>query len=105
MRRQSVIKGLLSDGTRGSYSVKRAVVLLAGVVLALVAVVAARAVWLSAKVDPVAGQLLGTIATALAGVASASYVGGKAVEAWKWKGSEEPDEAPRIPDEPGEDKS
>lgn len=92
-----VIKGLLSDGQTGNYSAKRAVVLLAGIVLALVAIVAARAVWLGMKVDPVAGQLLGSIATALASVAGASYVGGKAVEAWRHRGSNPI--TPKIEDE------
>jgi hypothetical protein len=87
--KQPLLKGLLSDGQTGNYSAKRAVVLLAGVVLALVAVVAARAVWFGLKVDPVAGSLLSSIATALAGVAGASYVGGKAVEAWRWRGGAE----------------
>lgn len=85
-----LLRDLVSDGQTGKPSSKRFAVVLAAVVLALVAIVSARAVWYGLTVDPVAGQLLATIAGALAGVAGASYVGGKAVEAWKWRGKDIP---------------
>lgn len=92
-----LLRDVISDGQTGKPSSKRFVMVLAAVVLAGVAFIAARAVWYGMAVDPVAGQLLGVVAGALAGVAGGSYVGGKAVEAWKWRG-----QTAKIPDEDAE---
>lgn len=79
----SFAKDILSDSRTGKPSSKRLVVVLAATTLIAVTVVVARVVWLGLDVDPVAGQLLGTISMTLGGMAGGSYVGGKVVDAWR----------------------
>ena len=82
----SWLREALNDGTTGTGSMKRVVLLIAASAMAISLVILSLAGYIGRDV----GVAMGTVAGALAGLAGHSYVGGKKVEANRAKQEKQP---------------